>query len=76
MKEKLNIVERRGGGAEIDEDDSDYTDKARSLRGGGVEVVGLSEVVVKKPSDIFKIMHRTKQNRHGSNRLTNRPSSA
>jgi hypothetical protein len=44
MKEKLNIVERRGAGIEIDEDDSDYTDKALSLRGGGVEIVGLSEV--------------------------------
>ncbi|GMI24657.1 hypothetical protein TrCOL_g10369 [Triparma columacea] len=75
MKEKLNIVERRGAGIEIDEDDSDYTDKALSLRGGGVEIVGLSEVVVKKPSDIFKIMHRTKQNRHAAETLCNRQSS-
>lgn len=31
--------------------------------------------MVKKPSDIFKIMHRTKQNRHAAETLCNRQSS-
>ena len=42
---------------------------------GGIEIQGLSNVQVNKPSDIFKIMHRTKQNRHSAETHCNRASS-
>ena len=42
---------------------------------GGIDIIGLSNVQVKRPSDIFKIMHRTKQNRHSAETHCNRASS-
>ena len=59
MKERLKIVELPGS----------------TQKDAGVNIVGLSEVQVKKPSDVFKIMHRTKQNRHVAETLCNRASS-
>ena len=70
MKQKLTIQENYVGSG------GDDAIKSTTLKGaGGVNIIGLSEVVVKKPSDIFKIMHRTKQNRHSAETLCNRASS-
>ena len=58
--------------SDSDSDDDSQVIKART---GGVEIVGLSEVTVKKPAEVFKIMNRTRQNRHAAETLCNRASS-
>jgi hypothetical protein len=70
MKQKLTIVENFVGNT------ADEAVKTTSVKNNqGVQIIGLSEVMVKKPADIFKIMHRTKQNRHSAETLCNRASS-
>ncbi|GMI06939.1 hypothetical protein TrLO_g13181 [Triparma laevis f. longispina] len=75
MKNKLRIVENRLKEESDDSEEEEAEEEVVKVRTGGVEVIGLSEVVVKKPSDVFKIMHRTKQNRHAAETLCNRQSS-
>jgi len=71
MKHKLKIVENffETGGQAV------KNTQATVPGAKGVTIIGLSEVMVKKPADIFKIMHRTKQNRHSAETLCNRASS-